>query len=136
MVPGYMLIHLFPHQSIFSGPLNLVSFQKSENSYIPPFWEGGGQKFYEGCGWCQGVKSGVRDVPGGKGSPRDPRGSREASGVYQRGPWSAKDIPGGQGGLQGCQGVKGDVRGIQVGGSGESRGSKVLRGKSGVYHGV
>ena len=84
----------------------------------------------------QEVKSGVRDVPGGKGSPRDPRGSRGASEVYQRGPWSAKDIPGGQGGLQGCQGVKGDVRGVQGGGQGESRGSKVLRGKLGVYHGV
>ena len=44
------------------------------------------------------------------------------------------------------QGVKGDFRGVRGtkgtpgvsrwGGHGESRGSKVLRGKSGVYHGV
>ena len=45
-----------------------------------------------------------------------PRGSRGTSGVS-----------GGQGGRQGCPGG---------GGQGESRGSKVLRGKSGVYHGV
>ena len=50
VVPGYMLIHLFPHQSIFSGPLNLVSFQKSENSYIPLFWEGGVKNFMRGAG--------------------------------------------------------------------------------------
>ena len=84
----------------------------------------------------QGVKRGVRGVPGVEESPRDPKGLRGTSREHQ----------GVHGALGISQGVKGDFRGVRGtkgtpgvsrwGGHGESRGSKVLRGKSGVYHGV
>ena len=83
--------------------------------------------------WSQGVEWGVRVVPGVKGSPRDPRRLRGTSGVHQ-GVHGAPGI---------SQGVKGDFRGVRGsrgtpgvsrwGVQGKSRGSKVLRRKSGVY---
>ena len=81
----------------------------------------------------QGVEWGVRVVPGVKGSPRDPRRLRGTSGVHQ-GVHGAPGI---------SQGVKGDFRGVRGsrgtpgvsrwGVQGKSRGSKVLKRKSGVY---
>ena len=90
----------------------------------------------------QGVEWGVRVVPGVKGSPRDPRRLRGTSGVHQ----GVHGAPGISHGVKGdfrVSGVKGDFRGVRGsrgtpgvsrwGVQGKSRGSKVLRRKSGVY---
>ena len=54
VVLGCMLVHFFPNQSLFRGPLNLVNIQKNLNFVDTPFLGGRGKNFY----------GGVRVVPG------------------------------------------------------------------------